>query len=109
MDAFTTNALVPHVERIDYVYNMTELYKPHLNPNLKYYQVPHVFKFEAFNDSDDTRRVRTQYKMWSNSPRWYPQLKECLPVTTVDTPPQQQRAVPRLLAALHEIVSPRGT
>lgn len=93
--AFSEDDKIPTVIRLEYLFDVTALYKEHINPFLKHFQLPHMFKFQK----NEHGRVATRYKMWCTSPNWYP--RQGLGGGTA------QQTAPRLLSQLHTLGNQR--
>lgn len=91
VNAFASVELRPKVEVIEYLYDVTTFYKDHINKNLKYFSDPHVFKFEVSTSGE----VEVRYKMWAESPNWYPRVSMGTEESNTINPH------PRLLESLH--------
>lgn len=87
VEAFTDHTQRPVVVPLSILYDVTTWYSGCVNPHLKHYSRPHVFRFKK----NEAGVVVTSYKMWSAS-EYYPRQREAGATSTV----------PRQLAALHE-------
>ena len=64
-----TSKMFTHVEQVEYTHDVAGWIRPHLDPKLKYIQVPHVFQFQK----NIVGSAVMHYKAWWRRKVWKPE------------------------------------